>query len=62
MFLIVDIEDYQLSGWVRWLFYLSFASIKWLEEVTLASKQAFFCCLNLVIALQSAVLWLFLSQ
>jgi hypothetical protein len=28
----------------------------------LASKQAFFCCLNLTIALQSAVLWLFLSQ
>jgi hypothetical protein len=30
----------------------------------LASKQAlfFFCCLNLAIALQSAVLWLFLSQ
>jgi hypothetical protein len=30
----------------------------------LASNQAllFFCCLNLVIALQSAVLWLFLSQ
>jgi hypothetical protein len=30
--------------------------------VALASKQAFFCCLNLAIALQSAVLWLFLSQ
>jgi hypothetical protein len=30
----------------------------------LASKQAllFFFCLNLVIALQSAMLWLFLSQ
>jgi hypothetical protein len=30
----------------------------------LASNQAlfFFCCLNLAIALQSAVLWLFLSQ
>jgi hypothetical protein len=28
----------------------------------LASKQAFFCCLNLAIAFQSAVLWLFLSQ
>jgi hypothetical protein len=30
--------------------------------LALASKQAFFCCLNLAIALQSAVLWLFLSQ
>jgi hypothetical protein len=29
---------------------------------SLASKQAFFYCLNLVIALKSAVLWLFLSQ
>jgi hypothetical protein len=31
---------------------------------TLASKQAlfFFCCLNLSIALESAVLWLLLSQ
>jgi hypothetical protein len=28
----------------------------------LTSKQAFFCCLNLEIALQSAVLWLLLSQ
>jgi hypothetical protein len=28
----------------------------------LASKQAFFCRLNLAIALQSDVLWLFLSQ
>jgi hypothetical protein len=28
----------------------------------LASKQALFRCLNLVIALKSAVLWLFLSQ
>jgi hypothetical protein len=28
----------------------------------LASKQAFFWCLNLAIALKSAVLWLFLSQ
>jgi hypothetical protein len=28
----------------------------------LASKQAYFCCLNLAIALQSAMLWLFLSQ
>jgi hypothetical protein len=30
----------------------------------LASKKAFFCCLKLAIALQSAVLWLwlFLSQ
>jgi hypothetical protein len=28
----------------------------------LASKQAFSCCLNLAVALQSAVLWLFLSQ
>jgi hypothetical protein len=28
----------------------------------LASKQAFFYCLNLAIALQSAVLWLLLSQ
>jgi hypothetical protein len=28
----------------------------------LASKQAFFCCLNLAIALKSAVLWLFLPQ
>jgi hypothetical protein len=30
----------------------------------LASKEAllFYCCLNLAMALQSAVLWLFLSQ
>jgi hypothetical protein len=28
----------------------------------LASKQASLCCLNLAFALQSAVLWLFLSQ
>jgi hypothetical protein len=27
-----------------------------------ASKQALFCCLNLAIAQQSAMLWLFLSQ
>jgi hypothetical protein len=29
---------------------------------SLPSKQAFFFCLKLAIALQSAVLWLFLSQ
>jgi hypothetical protein len=28
----------------------------------LASKQDFFCCLNLAIALKSAVLWLLLLQ
>jgi hypothetical protein len=28
----------------------------------LASELTYFCCLNLAIALQSAVLWLFLSQ
>jgi hypothetical protein len=30
--------------------------------LSLASKQGFFCYLNLTIALLSAVLWLFLSQ
>jgi hypothetical protein len=31
-------------------------------DAALVSKQAFFCCLNLKIVLQSAVLWLFLPQ
>jgi hypothetical protein len=48
----------------NWIDFFEKEGQRLLLGLALASKQAlfFFCCLNLAIALQSAVLWLFLSQ